>query len=93
MSDAMFRQKAPAIMADLMRDFPPLDPLGAAAILGNIGHECDGFRHLQEIHPVAGRGGLGWCQWTGPRRRAFEAWCSVCRRHRMRPITAFCARS
>ena len=29
---------------------------------------------MQEIAPRAGRGGLGFFQWTGPRRVAFEAW-------------------
>jgi hypothetical protein len=42
-----------------------------------VGHECLGFTKVQEMHPVGGgRGGYGWCQWTGPRRRAFEAWCA-----------------
>ncbi|MBV8338006.1 MAG: hypothetical protein JO358_21770, partial [Alphaproteobacteria bacterium] len=41
----------------------------AAGILGNIGWECGLFNHLQEQNPIGGgRGGLGWCQWTGPRR-------------------------
>lgn len=72
----LFRQKAPGVMQDLMDDFGlTLDQ--AAGVLGNIGHECAGFRTMQEIKPiVAGsKGGWGWCQWTGPRRRAFEAWC------------------
>lgn len=72
----LFRQKAPGVMQNLMDDFGlTLDQ--AAGVLGNIGHECAGFRTMQEIKPiVAGsKGGWGWCQWTGPRRRAFEAWC------------------
>jgi len=36
------------------------------------------FKAFQEIHPVVhgSLGGLGWCQWTGPRRHAFEAYCA-----------------
>lgn len=67
-----FAAKAPTIMAKLMSDFG-LNDVQAAAILGNIGHECAGFRHMQEIAPLqGGRGGLGWCQWTASRRVSFE---------------------
>jgi hypothetical protein len=76
-AEAVFRAKAPGIMAKLLSDFP-ITPLDAAAILGNLGHECVGFTKLQEMKPTVpgSRGGYGWAQWTGPRRRAFEAWCS-----------------
>lgn len=76
-AEAVFRAKAPGIMAQLIRDFP-ITPTDAAAIVGNAGHECLGFTTYQEIKPtVAGsRGGWGWMQWTGPRRRAFEAYCA-----------------
>jgi Family of unknown function (DUF5675)/Phage tail lysozyme len=70
--DDLFRVKAPPIMAKLIGDFR-LDKTQAAAILGNIGHECAGFKLMQEQKPRGGRGGWGWCQWTGPRRVAFEA--------------------
>lgn len=74
--DALFREKAPGIMRLLMADFA-LDEESAAAILGNLGHESAGFTAMQEINPVGGgRGGFGWPQWTGPRRRAFEAYCA-----------------
>lgn len=76
MSTATFNRKAPWIMALLMRDFPlTLDD--AAAILGNLGHESGGLATLQEAKPVVpgSRGGYGWAQWTGPRRRAYEAYC------------------
>ena len=74
--DDLFRSKAPLIMALLIRDFK-LDIDGAAAILGNLGHESAGFSAMQEIKPTVpgSRGGFGWAQWTGPRRRAFEAYC------------------
>lgn len=76
MPDTLFRAKSPEIMRKLMADFG-LTEIDAAAILGNIGHECAGFKLMQEVKPVVpgSRGGFGWCQWTGPRRRAFEAWC------------------
>jgi hypothetical protein len=54
-----------------------LSELQAAAILGNIVHECAGFTQLQERNPHGGRGGYGWAQWTGPRRRAFEEYCQL----------------
>ena len=60
----------------LMRDLG-ITALDAAAILGNGGHESAGFTKLQEIKPTVkgSRGGYGWFQWTGPRRRAYEAFC------------------
>ncbi|CTQ53519.1 hypothetical protein LP7551_02043 [Roseibium album] len=72
----LFRQKAPGIIQDLMNEFG-LTLNQSAGILGNIGHECAGFRKLQEVKPIVpgSRGGWGWVMWTGPRRRAFEAWC------------------
>lgn len=74
-SSAVFRALAPKIMRGLMNEFA-LDLESAAAILGNLGHESGGFRFLQEKKPLVpgSRGGWGWAQWTGPRRRAFEAW-------------------
>lgn len=77
MSDALFREKAPGIMNLLMADFA-LDVESAAAVLGNLGHESGGFRFLQEKEPLVpgSAGGYGWAQWTGPRRRAYEAYCS-----------------
>lgn len=71
----LFRSKAPWIMALLIRDFKiGLDD--SAAILGNLGHESGGFASLQEAKPTvpSSRGGYGWAQWTGPRRRSFEAY-------------------
>lgn len=69
----------PRLMRDLL-----LTETQAAGIFGNIGHECAGFVHMQEIQPtVAGSaGGYGWCQWTGPRRRQFESYCKL---HNLRP--------
>ncbi|MDP4021402.1 phage tail tip lysozyme [Methylobacterium sp. NEAU 140] len=66
----------PRLMADL-----DLLEHHAAGILGNAGHESDGLRRLQEMRPVVpgSRGGWGWFQLTGPRRRAMEAWCRAAR--------------
>lgn len=71
-----FQKIAPIYMKKLMADFA-LGADDAAAIMGNAGHESGGLESLQEINPtVAGsRGGFGWFQWTGPRRRAYEAYC------------------
>lgn len=79
----IFTKKAPAIMALLIQDFN-LTELDAAAIVGNLGHESRGFKLLQEIKPLipGSAGGYGWAQWTGPRRRTFEAYCA---RNRFEP--------
>lgn len=63
------------LKADLMRDFG-LSGMHAGAIVANLHWESGGFKSLQEIKPmIAGsRGGFGYAQWTGPRRRQFEAW-------------------
>lgn len=76
-TDSLFREKAPAIMRLLMQDFA-FGVDDAAAVLGNLGHESGGFRFLQELKPLVpgSAGGYGWAQWTGPRRRAFEAYCT-----------------
>lgn len=71
-----FTEKSPAIMRRLMADFDLTD-IQAAAILGNLGQESAGLTAFQEVHPTVpgSRGGWGWAQWTGPRRRAFEEYC------------------
>lgn len=63
-------------MRDLLRDIPEWKVEDAAAAVGNAGHESNGLTSLQEIKPTidGSRGGWGWLQWTGPRRRAFENW-------------------
>lgn len=73
---SLFTDKSIWIIRRLMREFA-LSAEDGAAICGNLGHESAGFTKLQEMKPaVAGsRGGYGFAQWTGPRRRAFEAWC------------------
>ncbi len=53
-----------------------LEDFQVAGIVGNLGHESGGFETLQELAPLipGSAGGFGYAQWTGPRRRAFEAW-------------------
>jgi hypothetical protein len=70
---ALFEQLAVKYITDLISDFG-LEDFQAAGIVGNGGTESGGFTQMQEISPTAGRGGLGHFQWTGPRRRDFEAW-------------------
>lgn len=75
-AEKTFRQKAPWMMRRLISEFT-FSISDAAAIAGNAGHESLGFTKLQEMKPTVegSRGGYGWFQWTGPRRRAYEAWC------------------
>jgi hypothetical protein len=68
-----FQNLATRIMGDLILDFG-VSSEQAAGIVGNLAHESAGFTVMQERNPRAGRGGLGWAQWTGPRRVAFESW-------------------
>lgn len=65
----------PRLLADLQRDYG-LTKEQAAGIVGNLSHESGDFETLQEINPLVpgSRGGFGYAQWTGPRRRAFEQW-------------------
>jgi hypothetical protein len=76
-NDTLFRQRAPLIMRRLMSEFA-IDATSAAAIVGNLGHESAGFKSLQEIKPLVpgSRGGYGYAQWTGPRRRQYEQYCA-----------------
>jgi hypothetical protein len=77
MGGSGFNQKAPSIMANLMKDFG-FTKEQAAGVVGNIGHESGGFKEMQEKNPLGGgRGGLGWAQWTGPRRVDFEKYCAA----------------
>lgn len=66
------------LMSDLQRDLG-LTRAQAAGIVGNLDHESGGFASLQEIAPVVpgSRGGYGYAQWTGPRRRQFEEWAEA----------------
>lgn len=70
-----FQELSPRIIRDLIKDLD-LTAEQAAGIVGNLGHETGRFKFMQEIKPVVpgSKGGYGWAQWTGPRRRSFEAW-------------------
>lgn len=76
--ESHFRAVAPLHMRQLLKDFPELGELDAAAIFGNAGHESKGLTDDQEDAPTVkgSRGGLNWMQWTGPRRRAMEAYAA-----------------
>jgi len=65
----------PRLVGDLSKDFQ-LSPQQAAGAVGQLGQESSGFSTLQETNPLisGSRGGFGYAQWTGPRRKQFEAW-------------------
>jgi hypothetical protein len=69
-------QRGAAITARLATDLN-LTPQQAAGITGNLQAES-GLRGVQERNPIGGgRGGIGWAQWTGPRRDEFEAYAKA----------------
>ena len=72
-----FNEIAPQLMNRLMADYG-LTREQAAGFVGNLAHESGGFGTLQEVKPLipGSRGGYGYAQWTGPRRKQFEAWTS-----------------
>lgn len=61
------------LMQDIQKDFG-LDAERAAGIVGPLAMESGGFGTLQEVKPTVpgSRGGFGYAQWTGPRRKQFE---------------------
>ena len=73
-----FEQRGGWVVRALMRDVG-LSIEQAAGLVGNLGYESAGFTKLQEMQPMVrgSRGGYGWAQWTGPRRRKFEAWAEA----------------
>ena len=77
MTVATFAVKAPIYMTKLIEDFG-FSVMDAAAIMVNLGHESGGLTNLQEDKPTVpgSRGGWGWAQWTGSRRRTFEEYAS-----------------
>lgn len=76
MAYEFFNKWAPIFMVNLQKDFN-IDVEDSAAIIGNGGHESNGFKSLQEVKPLipGSKGGYGIMQWTGPRRREYEAYC------------------
>ena len=75
-SGPLFEEKAPSIMRELIQALN-ISTEDAAAILGNLGHECDGFRAHQEYGHTGASGGIGWAQWTGSRRNDYEKWAAA----------------
>ena len=70
-----FEPTSKRLVEDLKKDFD-LTTMQASAIVGNLATETDNFNTLQEYKPVVegSRGGYGFAQWTGPRRKRYEAW-------------------
>ena len=70
-----FGSYGPTLIDLLSKDFG-LQPHQAAGIVGQLGHESAGLQAINERNPLVkgSRGGFGWAQWTGPRRRQFEGW-------------------
>lgn len=68
---------APTYIRRLSEDVG-ITPEQSAGIFGQLGYESEGLQAINERHPVVpgSRGGFGWAQWTGPRRRAFESWAA-----------------
>lgn len=77
MTTEFFNKWVRIFVPRLMKDFD-LDLLSACAVFGNAGHESNGFKSLQELKPLVSgsRGGYGIMQWTGPRRKDYERYCS-----------------
>jgi len=71
-----FEEYSKRIISDLIKDLKCVD-WQAAGVVGNFAAETGKFKIYQEISPTVkgSKGGYGWAQWTGPRRRSFEAWC------------------
>lgn len=74
-AEAHFRAVAPIYMRRLLGDFPQLGELDVSAVFGNSGTESKGLTDDQEDRPTVpgSRGGRNWMQWTGVRRKQFEA--------------------
>lgn len=74
---ATFKDTAAQVIQRLQSDLD-LTPAQAAGIVGQLGYESDGLQAINERKPVVpgSRGGFGWAQWTGPRRKQFEAFAA-----------------
>lgn len=72
-----WEQLAPQVINRLSQDLQ-LTPQQAAGVVGQLGHESAGLQAINEYQPAVpgSRGGFGWAQWTGPRRRQFEAFAA-----------------
>ncbi len=63
------------LVQDLQDDFGMPEHV-AIGVVGQLAGETGGFTQLQELNPLVkgSRGGSGYAQWTGPRRREFEGY-------------------
>ena len=70
-----WEQLAPQTVQRLSNDLS-ISPQVAAGIVGQLGYESAGLQSINEMQPTVpgSRGGYGWAQWTGPRRKQFESW-------------------
>jgi hypothetical protein len=70
-----FKETSVRLVSDLMTDFD-LTKVQAAALVGNLAWESDNYQGMQEYEPAVkgSRGGYGFAQWTGSRRKMFEKW-------------------
>jgi len=68
-----FESTVTRLTKDLMKDFG-LKEFQAAALAGNLAFESGNFKQLQEVKPLipGSKGGYGFAQWTGERRKQFE---------------------
>lgn len=71
----LFTDKVQQYHSRLIHDLN-ITSVQACGVWGNIGGETGGFSALQEKNPLVkgSRGGYGWLQWTGPRRKKYEVW-------------------
>ena len=82
---SLFKQLAPRMMRDLMRDFSPLAEFQAAAVVGNGGGESGGFMLIQELKPTVpgskgGSASFNGPAWAPPRSPAAVACSRTCSR-------------
>jgi hypothetical protein len=69
-----FKRIAPLLQVDLPHHLS-IDDDTTDAIIGNLGWESAGFSIWHEVGQPPEKGGVGWAQWTGPRRKQFENYC------------------
>lgn len=74
----LFNEKVKKYGPRFMKDLD-LTKEQVSGMFGNFYAETGGFKLLQEQKPLVkgSRGGYGWAQWTGPRRKAYENWAKT----------------
>jgi hypothetical protein len=73
--DAAFDARGGWVVNRLQGDLTGVLPIHAAGVVGNLGGES-GLMAVQEVNPIAGKGGWGWEQATGDRRVSFDQFCT-----------------